>query len=76
MSWWRVLEIALFRYGIVHSIAVHLQAMTPCTEVLEMVVDEGRYQVLDPEQQRGRSQTATAYQFNRAFGTECTQVFL
>lgn len=36
-------------------------------------VGDRTLQVLDPEQQRGRSQTATAYQFNRAFGTECTQ---
>ncbi len=42
-------------------------------EELVRCVSESSIQVIDPTQQRGRTQTAMAYQFEHCFGGDCTQ---
>jgi hypothetical protein len=42
-------------------------------EELIRCVSDTSIQVIDPSQQRGRAQTAMAYQFEHCFGTDCTQ---
>ena len=42
-------------------------------EELVRCVSDSSIQVIDPSQQRGRTQTAMAYQFEHGFGEECTQ---